>query len=94
MPVQEARRAPTSALKSSIRRSHVGMPSTRPAPEPLVPSLFEIVDAHALLLHPGEVPEFENPLASKWSARGRDRPRSFQMAAEDFAGIDLVEPSP
>src|SRR6266436_3288591 len=63
------------------------------APEPLIPALFEIVDRHALLLHPGEVPEIEDTLAVDMSQLEdvivHD---AFQMAAEDLAGIDLIEP--
>src|SRR5207248_10304265 len=63
------------------------------APEPLVSSLFEIVEAHALLLHPGEVPEVENPLAVEMGQlEDVIILDAFQVAAEDFPGIDLVEP--
>src|SRR5947207_2044606 len=65
------------------------------APELLVSALFEIVDRHALLLHPGEVPEIEDTLAIDMSQLEdvivHD---AFQMAAEDLAGIDLIESVP
>src|SRR5439155_1352165 len=64
-------------------------------PEPLVSALFEIVDRHALLLHPGKVPEIEDTLAIDMSQLEdvivHD---AFQMAAEDLAGIDLIESVP
>src|SRR5258708_37930410 len=63
------------------------------APEPLIAALLEIVDRQALLLHPGEVPEIEDTLAGDMSELEdvivHD---AFQMAAEDLAGCDVIEP--
>ncbi len=65
------------------------------APEPLGLSAIEIVDRHALLFHPGVISEIEDTLAIEMrefeDVIVHD---TFQVAAEDLAGVDLVESIP
>ena len=88
MPLRAAL-APTSALNSSIRRSHAGMLSTRPLPEALLRAAVEVLERYALLLDPGVVAEIENALAIEMGElEHMIVDDAFEMPAEDLAGID------
>src|SRR5438309_426294 len=65
------------------------------APELLVAPALEIFQRDFLLFHPGKIAEIEDPLAIEMSELEHVIIfNAFHVAAEDFAGIDLVEAVP
>src|SRR5271166_4344043 len=65
----------------------------QPTPELLVVAAIEILDSHALLLHPGEISAIEDTFAIEMGElEDVIVDDALQVAAEDLAGVDFIEP--